>query len=324
MIIRNKIILWGYPLGSHTYSYIHEAFFKAFSYLGYETYWFHDNYYPKDFKWNDSLFITEGFADNNIPLNSTCRYVVHGVKNPKKYIDIKPKSFIDLRYNHVWMKDHIYDYTLDKSNVEQVGKSCYFQAKENKTIVFKNDYYDYEVEDYDKFYITWATNKLPHEIDCENIDHPRDKMVYFSGNISPNGRCENYSVFKPFIESCTENGVLFVHNDPFINPLSEQEVVLRTKRSLISVDLRGPEHLRNGYVPCRVFKSISAGRLGITNSPEVYKELEGHCFLETNPKEILKASQEKEKDKKFVVEAMKYVKSHHTYINRIMSIFGVL
>jgi hypothetical protein len=53
-----KIIIWGYPLYSHTHSYIHDAFYKAFKYLNYETYWFDDNNYPKDFDWNDCLFWT--------------------------------------------------------------------------------------------------------------------------------------------------------------------------------------------------------------------------------------------------------------------------
>ena len=37
-----KIVIWGYPLHSHTHSYIHAAFYKAFTHLEYETYWFHD------------------------------------------------------------------------------------------------------------------------------------------------------------------------------------------------------------------------------------------------------------------------------------------
>ena len=40
-----KIVIWGYPLYSHTHSYIHAAFYKAFTHLGYETYWFHDGDY---------------------------------------------------------------------------------------------------------------------------------------------------------------------------------------------------------------------------------------------------------------------------------------
>ena len=42
----SKVIIWGHPLHSHTHSYIHEAYYRAFKYLGYDVYWFHDNEYP--------------------------------------------------------------------------------------------------------------------------------------------------------------------------------------------------------------------------------------------------------------------------------------
>lgn len=319
-----KIIIWGYPLHSHTHSYIHEAFYKAFKHLNYETYWFDDNNYPKDFDWNNCLFWTEGFADKNIPLNSTSIYFVHVCPNPAKYINAGVKKFVDVRYNHLWHKDHVYSYSLDKQNSKQVGKCCYLQPKTNDKILVKNDYYDYHIEDYDKFYVTWATNKLPHEINFDDINYPRENKIYFCGNISGSGRCENYSNFIPFINECQKNNIPFIHNDPFRNPLDEDEVVLRTKKSLIALDIRGNEHLKNGYVPCRTFKSISAGHLGTTNSEEVYKELEGHCLYEPNTANLFYKALEKATDKQFVLDSMKYVKDNHTYINRINSILSII
>ncbi len=61
--MNKKIIIWGYPLHSHTHSYIHSAIFDALKYLKYEVYWFDDNNYPKNFNWDNSVFITEGYAD---------------------------------------------------------------------------------------------------------------------------------------------------------------------------------------------------------------------------------------------------------------------
>jgi len=319
-----KIILWGYPLYSHTYSYIHEAFYRAFKHMGYDVYWFHDDEYPKDFDWNNCIFLTEGFADKNIPLNSSSVYFVHGTKDPAKYINGNVKNYIDVRYSHLWHKDHIYEYTLNKNNVTKVGQSCYYQPKETKTIHFKNDYVNYNIPDYNKFYITWATNKLPHEINFDDVNYSRKNVINFCGNLSGSGRCENYSTFVPFINECSKNNIPFIHNDPFRNPLSEEEVVKRTKDSIISIDIRGPEHLKNGYVPCRVFKSISAGHLGTTNSQEVYNELNGHCLYEPNTANLFYRAMEKKNDKEFILNSMKYVKEHHTYINRINSLLSLL
>ena len=320
-----KIVIWGYPLHSHTHSYIHNAFYKGFSHMGYETYWFHDGDYPKDFDWNDCIFWTEGFADKNIPLNKTSTYFVHVCPDPAKYINAGVKRFIDVEYNHLWHQDHVYEYTLDKSKVEKVGPCCYFKPKKNRRVQVLNDYHQYWIEDYDKFFVTWATNSLPDEFNFEDIHYPREEnKIYFSGNLSQNGVCENYSTFAPFIRECTNNGIEFIKNDPFQNPLSEEEVVLRTKKSVLGVDIRGPRHIKNGYVPCRVFKSISWGHLATTNSEEVYNELEGHCLYQSDTSKLFYESMEKRTDYDFIKDCMLYVKENHTYINRINSIMSIL
>ena len=106
-----KVVIWGYPLYSHTHSYIHAAFYKAFKHLGYETYWFHDEEYPEDFDWNDCVFWTEGFADKNIPLNKTNTYFVLACPDPSKYINAGVRYF-DTRTNNIWINDHVYIVTL--------------------------------------------------------------------------------------------------------------------------------------------------------------------------------------------------------------------
>ena len=53
--MKYKIVIWGYPLHTHTHSYIHNSFYKAFSYLGHEVYWFDDSNYPSDFDYNNCL-----------------------------------------------------------------------------------------------------------------------------------------------------------------------------------------------------------------------------------------------------------------------------
>ena len=59
MTSKQKVVVWGYPLHTHTHSYGHAAAFKAFKYLGYETYWFHDDEYPKDFDYDKQIVTFE-------------------------------------------------------------------------------------------------------------------------------------------------------------------------------------------------------------------------------------------------------------------------
>jgi len=319
-----KVVIWGYPTNAHTHFYTHEALYKAFKHLEYDTYWFHDDGYPEDFDWDDCVFWTEGWADKNIPLNKNSTYFVHCVPSPKKYLEAGVKKFFDVRVNGVWQKDHVYDFTLDKSTVKKVGPTCYLQEKTDGMVRVKNDYHDYEIEDYDKFYIAWATSTLPDEFDFEDMNYPRENKIFFTGNLSPGGVCENYSTFKPFIEECIKNKIEFFHNNPWQNPLSQKEVIELTKRSILGVDIRGPEHLRNGYIPCRMFKNMSWGHLGTTNSEEVYKEAEGHCLFQPDTSQLFYDAMEKRTDYDFIRKGMLYVQENHTFVNRVKTIMSLL
>lgn len=319
----SKIIIWGYPLYSHTHSYIHHGFYDAFKYLGYETYWFHDSDFPSDFDYSNAVFWTEGFADKNIPLVDSSFYFVHVCPSPKKYLDADVK-FVDVRTNSIWINDHVYSYTMDKKNLEKLGPVCYYQKATKNIIRIKNKHVDYEIEDFDKLYISWATDLLPYQFNFDEIHHERENKIYFCGNLSRAGICENYSTFSKFIAECESSGISFIVNDPWSNPLSKEEVIRRTKISILGADVRGPEHIRNGYVPCRVMKSMSYGHLGMTNSPEVFDELEGHCIYDQDPAKLFHLAMEKRHDTDFIRNGMSYVQENHTYVNRVKSIIKLL
>jgi len=86
-----KVIIWGFPLHTHTHSYVHYGWYKAFQHLGYETYWFHDKEFPSSdtFDYTHCLFITEGYADEHIPLHPSNIYFVHVARRPLKYIQFR-------------------------------------------------------------------------------------------------------------------------------------------------------------------------------------------------------------------------------------------
>ena len=74
-----KVIIWGYPLHSHTHSYIHYAWEKTFKHLGYEVYWFDDNNYP---------------SINNFEYKIKKREVTFGRANDKLNVDIDLSNLI--------------------------------------------------------------------------------------------------------------------------------------------------------------------------------------------------------------------------------------
>jgi hypothetical protein len=318
----SKVIIWGHPLYSHTHSYVHEAYYKGFKYLGYDVFWFHDGDYPEDFDYNNSLFIGEGFADKNIPINDTSCYMIMYCPSPIKYA--KAGRYVDIRMAAVDFKDHIHEYSLDKTKSEKIGPAVYYVHKTNEKVKIINDYVDYEISDFDKLYISWATNLLPHEIHEDDMYLQRENVIYYSGTISPHGICENYSNFRPFVEACESNGINFIHNDSWSNPLSTEEVIRRTKVSLLGVDIRGRQHLKQRLLTCRVFKNISYGHLGLTNSEEILNELDGNCIYNSDTNQLFYDGISNRKKYKLIKDGMRIVKENHTYVNRINSIIKIL
>jgi hypothetical protein len=80
-----QVIIWGFKLYSHTHSYIHGAFFKAFQHLGYKTLWLDHHDDLSSYTFENTLFLTAGCAEEGIPVRNDAYYVLHNC-NTDKYI----------------------------------------------------------------------------------------------------------------------------------------------------------------------------------------------------------------------------------------------
>ena len=289
----SKVIIWGHPLYSHTHSYVHEAYYRAFKNLGYDLYWFHDE-----------------------------DYLIMYCPSPIKYQE--SGRYIDVRMSAVNFKDHIQEYSLDKNTTTKIGPACYFVPKTLEKVKVKNEYVDYEMNDYEKVYIAWATNLLPDEFEEDDIYLERENSIYFFGTISAHGVCENYSNWQPFLKACNDNKIKFIPNDPWQNPVSMCDVIINTQKSILGIDIRGPEHLKQELLTCRVFKNISYGHLGLTNSKSVYEELEGNCIYNENTEELFYDGVKNRSNYKLISDGMKFVQENHTYINRVNTLLSIL
>ena len=312
-----KVIIWGHPFGSHTHSYVHEGFYRAFKHLGYDTYWFHDHNFPKDFNYNDCLFITEGFACREIPILKTSCYAVMYCPDPSRFQEAG--HYIDMRSTAYNFKDHIYDYSVNE-NCQTVGPTCFFEPKRPNSIRFKNNHVDKIIDDFDKFYLGWCSNLLPHEINLEDRFRPRKQVIHFCGSLGHSGQFENYSAWAPFIQKCYKHQIQFVHNCPWQNPLSTEEVIRRVQESILAPDIRGPEHCRTGVITCRLFKNISYGHLGMTNSKHMADTMPGLCIYHEKTDDLFELGMANSQNFDIIKEAMLFVKDNHTYINRITSL----
>jgi hypothetical protein len=327
----SKVIIWGFPLHTHTHSYIHYGWYKGFKYLGYDTYWFHDGDFPKDFDYSNSLFITEGYADGAIPINESSIYFVHISRNPEKYIG-KVKRFIEIRYLVDAIKDCNYNYILDKSKCTKISNCTYYEKLVNNGGIAR--YYNNPIPmEYECIYTCWATDLLPHEIKEENIFIPKEKKIYWFGSADPTNTRE----IRLFYDECVKNGISFITNNPWSNPKSFEEVQDLTMKSYMSPDFRssgdpnkiaigetGTCHKQIGYIACRILKAISYGHLGITNSRHTYELLDKKVIYNANESELFYDAQKELNNYELIKEQMAIVREKHTYLNRIKDLLLVL
>lgn len=326
-----KVIIWGFPLHTHTHSYIHYGWVKGFKHLGYDTYWFDDKNVPTNFDFNNCLFITEGYAETNIPIVETSTYFVHIARNPEKYIG-KVKRFVEIRYLVDGIKDCNYNYVLNKERCTKVSGCTYHEKLHNNGGIAKHHNSPQPME-YECIYTCWATDLLPHEIVESNIYKPKDKCIYWFGSANHT----NTKEINIFYNECVKNGIQFVTNDPWRNPLPFDVVQDYTMKSIMSPDFRssgdpnkvaqgetGTCHKQIGYIACRLLKSISYGHLGITNSKHAYELLDKKVVYNSDEKQLFYDSVSHLQNYDLIKEQMRIVRENHTYLNRIQDLLAVI
>lgn len=290
----DKVIIWGHKLHSHTHSYVHNAFYRAFKYMGYQTYWFDDNDNVSSFDFKNSLFITEGQVDKNIPIREDCRYILHYCRSPK-YLPLLEKGYcIHLQvYN---------DFVLKRTDLTKLDNCIYYDLLRQR------------------IYMPWATDLLPPEIDkvksgiSKRKSHPE---VYWIGTIG-GGLYGNIEQIHPFQRACTENNIPLIHK---IN-VSMEENCKFIFRSYMAPAIVGQWQQEVGYIPCRIFKNISYGHMGVTNCRAAYELLEKKIVYNPDTYQLFYDAKKRIEQLSIdeLYELMDLVKTKHTFINRIQSL----
>jgi hypothetical protein len=316
----NKVIIWGHQLHNHTHSYIHNGFYIGFKYLGYKVYWFNENgvnNYPipnEQIDFNNSLFIVHGLESKNLPLNNTSFYIGHNVEWINNNNFIIPKCHVLLNKTE----------GIPSQNIINLQVYCIGCLKEN---IFNNYKYYCYTNDYNLIYMPWATDLLPHEID-ENIKN-LDKLKIKNISNFIGMPLDHWGVFKNEldkynIEYKNYGGTFDVNSDK--NKSIEENMKL-IQESIIAPSLQTQWQIDNHYIPCRIFKNISYGKMGITNNPAVYELFDKKIIYSDSIDELVKKGLRfnKKKDKNEIIkELMIMVRDNHTYLNRIQFILDFI
>ena len=295
--MKNKVIIWGYKLHTHTHSYVHNGYYKAFKKMGYKTYWFGDNDDVSNFNFDNCIFFATGLQENKIPINKTSFYILHHIKDISKYIN-NNLNYINLG-NYLSCCDDGISANHIENSVVKINECCFWDEK-TRTI-----------------YQPWATDLTPDEINLDSAMkfNPNETNINFIGTSHDNDY--NINLFKSSLPSDKKLNIL--------GGISDEENMRLIRNSLISIDVRCPSHIERGYIPCRIFKNISYGRLTGTNSEHVKKVFGDYVVYEENPillyNKMINAEEITQLSK--IKESMDYVKNNHTYINRIMNILKI-
>jgi hypothetical protein len=323
-----QIIIWGFPLHTHTHSYIHAAWYKVFKALGLPVYWWPDEPVRSALCLEDSCFLTEGTVDKHIPLLSSCTYFVHIAVDPTRYLNHGVR-LIEIRYNVQEINDFNYQYvrpdtsvpsdavSLSPDTIYDIVTDDAAVARAKSRVVAR---FPYEV-----VYMYWATDLLPHEFDESQANHPRGSVWHYIGTVDSH---HPYHAFAAAVRAA--GGTVELHN-PWSQPLSHAENQRLMQDSHGTPDFRstgtpenlqkygryqGDNHLATGYIPCRVFKAISYGQTGLTNSTAVKALLGEHVEYMPQPEDAVALVEKRMNDTAWRVAAMRHVAGRHTFVQR--------
>ena len=300
-----KFGIWGLEHYTHTHSYIHYAFEKAAKQLGWDVEWVQDTLEIGVFFSESSdeyLFLTVGISDKYIPINPNAFYILHNCE-AAQYTSIPEKNKLIIQ---------VYTVDVDSRDIIQLPGKKYEFWQPNGNV----------------FYMPWATDILPDEIN-ENIENVKSgkipnrskKDAMFLGTVNNCFEFGNIDEITKFDIGCRNLGIqLLLANSTSIDQNTSINLL---QEVYITPSIVGTWQKRQGYIPCRIFKTISYGQLGVTNSKQAYEITdrlgiysEDEAELCSKAVEVLEGINAIER----ITDAMKLVRDHHTYINRLESI----
>lgn len=226
------------------------------------------------------------------------------------------------------MHDINIDFTLTDGTHDEImylsPQTKYEKLTSNKDIHRSKRNNEIKQMNYECIYLYWATDLLPHEFDY-NIGISEDKSIYY---VASPPKSRNYTAFT---NVCRNKGINWINVNPWRTPVSFEDNKQMMKHSLLCPDFRptgteqdtaefgiknGKNHLEIGYLPCRVLKAISYGKLGITDSIHVKKILGEHVLFHPDMNVLYEMAMEERTHREHLISAMRHVQENHTYVQR--------
>lgn len=288
-----KWVIWGTKRPYNTFGHIHEAFLRALKFLGKDAVWLENDEDVSGIDFSNTLFIALACACDGLPKRQDCFYVIHnslGTPNAAK--------FEGLRTLHYGLYVSI---TPPSSAGIEVGPDMYYNPS-GPALVFR-----------------WGTDLLPYEIEANKPSrafNSESRVINFIGTVYPNTLTE-------FQRACSDNGIEFRISCGGV-PIEDNIRMIR--ESLMAPAIQQTCHVDIGYVPCRLFKNISYGQFGITNSKMSNDLFGGRLIFNTNTYRLFHDAKDRLQNMQVgeLHSLMDEVAAKHTYLNKIDGIIKTI
>jgi hypothetical protein len=288
----NKVIIWAHKLHTSTHSYVQNGYYRSFKELGWETHWV-DTSDVDSVDISNSLIFVEDSVKNGLPIRKDCKYITHHFPEGELIEKGIPSENV-LRLGNYLPREEIH---------ERISDLTYWDSK-TRTL-----------------YQPWGTDLLPSEIDTDDyvIFNPDSKKLHYIAMLYEQGVWWAQE-FANIIDR--NHGVEFM---VYTQNASDEENRNLIRESFLCPDFRSDWHLQCGYIPCRMWKNISYGRITGTNSPLVKRALGDHVVFGGTPQTLYQNLLEAEINRSVNMrEAMEHVKENHTFINRVNNLLKFL
>jgi hypothetical protein len=293
----SKVVVWGLKTGGHTHAHIHRHLFNTLKKLDAKVVLVDDLLENKDAIEGSDLVISVDVASRHLPIRQGVYYCLHNCEDDI-HQRIDPSKNIRLR-------------TYTRS-AEQAGRCLGGQAGE------KWDQVTFFGGKTRTLFQPWATDLLAGEFE-EPILKPSSNIVFWVGSIWNDrlnrGNINEIEILKNVLE---KRDMRFVH----LQGISDLLNVRYVRHSLIAPAIAGRWQVENDYLPCRMWKNISYGQLGVSNVKKFDEVFSGCAVTGRSIEEIIDnaLSLPFGRYRDMIYEQQEVVKSHHTYVNRLLNI----
>ena len=277
---KQKFCVWGFKNPPYdTFRHIHEAFYRALKFLGKNVSWLDARDDISGIDFSNTFFITQN--------NAVMREVGS--------IPLREDCFYAVHNNIQGGRER-----FERLDVLPYGVRLAGIPEFDPNGLSVN--------------IPWATDLLPHEIEANKpstVFQSRSKVVNYVGSVWSVNRKE----IDAFANACFDNGINFSQVQ---GGVSIEDNVRLIRESYMAPAIVGSGH-PVGYLPCRIFKNISYGQFGVTNSSYVNDLFEGRLVYNSDTYGLFFDARERlaKTPLSELHSLMDYVAKNHTYLNRI-------